>query len=56
MIGITPNALASMEELNGKFGSAPRAFLVVPLVGAVLFDLPVAVIITAFVNFFGTVQ
>lgn len=54
MIGITPNALASMEELNGRFGSAPRAFLVVPVVGAVLLDVPVAIIITAFANFFRT--
>lgn len=52
MIGITPNAVASMEELSSKFGSAPRAFLVVPLVGAVLLDLPLAVIITTFANFF----
>jgi glutamate:Na+ symporter, ESS family len=56
MIGITPNALASMEELNTKFGSAPRAFLVVPIVGAVLLDVPVAIIITAFANFFRTVH
>jgi ESS family glutamate:Na+ symporter len=52
MLGITPNAMASMEELREKFGPAPRAFLVVPLVGAFLIDLINAAIITACANFF----
>ncbi len=52
MLGITPNAMASMEELREKFGPAPRSFLIVPLVGAFLIDLINAAIITACVNFF----
>jgi len=30
MVGITANAIASMQELVEKFGAAPEAFLVVP--------------------------
>jgi len=52
MLGITPNAMASMEELREKFGPAPRAFLIVPLVGAFLIDLINTAIITACANFF----
>lgn len=52
MLGITPNAMASMEELREKFGPAPRAFLVVPLVGAFLIDLINTALITACANFF----
>ena len=36
MVGITANAIASMQELVEKFGAAPEAFLVVPVVGAFL--------------------
>jgi len=46
MLGITANAVASMEELVEKFGPAPQAFLVVPIVGAFLIDFVNALIIT----------
>jgi glutamate:Na+ symporter, ESS family len=52
MLGITANAIASMEELAEKFGPARRAFLVVPVVGAFLVDFTNSVIITAMANFF----
>ena len=52
MLGITPNAMASMEELREKHGPAPRAFLIVPLVGAFLIDLINTAIITTCVNIF----
>lgn len=38
MLGITANAIACMEELVEKYGPAPRAFLVVPIVCAFLID------------------
>lgn len=39
-LGATPNALANMDALNSKFGvRSERAFLIVPLAGAVLIDL-----------------
>jgi ESS family glutamate:Na+ symporter len=50
MLGITSNAMASMEVLVEKFGDAPRAFLVVPVVGAFLIDFTNSLIITAMAN------
>ncbi len=50
MLGITANAIACMEELVEKYGPAPRAFLVVPVVGAFLIDFTNSLIITAMAN------
>ena len=50
MLGVTANAVASMEELVEKFGPAPRSFLVVPLVGTFLIDFVNSLIITAMAN------
>ena len=50
MLGITANAVACMEELVEKYGPAPRAFLVVPVVGAFLIDFTNSLIITTFAN------
>ncbi|MBZ5723656.1 MAG: sodium/glutamate symporter [Acidobacteriia bacterium] len=50
MLGITSNAIASMEELVEKYGPAPRSFLVVPVVGAFLIDFTNSLIITAMAN------
>jgi ESS family glutamate:Na+ symporter len=50
MLGITANAVACMEELVEKFGAAPQAFLVVPIVGAFLIDFVNALIITGMGN------
>jgi len=50
MLGITANAMAVMESLVERFGPAPRAFLVAPLVGAFLIDFTNAIVITFFIN------
>lgn len=50
-LGATPNAVANMESIVEKFGAAPRAFLVVPMVGAFFIDFTNAVIITTFLGF-----
>jgi glutamate:Na+ symporter, ESS family len=50
MLGTTANAMANMEALVQRFGPAPRAFLVVPMVGAFFIDFTNAIIITAFLN------
>lgn len=50
MLGTTANAMACMSSLTERFGPAPRAFLVAPVVGAFLIDFTNAVIITVFVN------
>jgi ESS family glutamate:Na+ symporter len=49
-LGATPNAVANMEAITARFGPAPRAFLVVPMVGAFFIDFTNALIITAFLN------
>jgi ESS family glutamate:Na+ symporter len=50
MLGTTANAMANMEALVERYGPAPRAFLVVPMVGAFFIDFTNALIITAFVG------
>jgi glutamate:Na+ symporter, ESS family len=52
VLGTTANAVANMRALVVRFGPAPRAFLVVPLVGAFFIDFTNAIIITLFVNWF----
>jgi glutamate:Na+ symporter, ESS family len=49
-LGATPNAVANMESITERFGAAPRAFLVVPMVGAFFIDFTNALIITTFIN------
>ena len=49
-MGATPNALINMNTLAGKYGPAPRAFLIVPLVGAFLIDFANALIIMTMGN------
>ena len=49
-LGATPNAVANMEAITERFGPAPRAFLVLPLVGAFFIDFTNAIIITTFIN------
>jgi len=51
-LGTTANAMANMKALVDRFGRAPRAFLVVPLVGAFFIDFTNALIITLFLNIF----
>jgi ESS family glutamate:Na+ symporter len=50
MLGTTANAMANMEALVSRYGPAPRAFLVVPMVGAFFIDFVNALIITACLN------
>ena len=50
MLGTTANAMAVMRTLVERYGMAPRAFLVAPLVGAFFIDFTNALIITGFIN------
>lgn len=50
MLGTTANAMAVMGSLTERFGPAPRAFLVAPLVGAFFIDFTNAIVITIFIN------
>ena len=49
-LGSTSNAVANMTALVERFGAAPRAFLVVPMVGAFFIDFTNSLVITAFIN------
>jgi ESS family glutamate:Na+ symporter len=49
-LGITANAVATMDVLTEKFGPAPRALLIVTIVGAFLIDLTNALTITVYLN------
>ncbi|EAX48844.1 sodium/glutamate symporter [Thermosinus carboxydivorans Nor1] len=51
-MGATPNALVNMAALSEKYGPAPKAFLIVPLIGAFLIDFANALIITGMGNMF----
>jgi len=51
VLGTTANAMAVMRALVERYGAAPRAFLVAPLVGAFFIDFTNALIITGFINF-----
>jgi ESS family glutamate:Na+ symporter len=50
MMGTTANAMANMKVLVDKYGRAPRAFLVVPMVGAFFIDFTNALLITVCLN------
>ncbi|MGN6112234.1 MAG: sodium/glutamate symporter [Luteimonas sp.] len=52
MLGTTANAMAVMRTLVERYGAAPRAFLVAPLVGAFFIDFTNALVITGFINLF----
>ena len=53
-LGSTSNAVANMEAIVERFGPAPRAFLVIPMVGAFFIDFTNALIITAFISLIAT--
>lgn len=50
-MGATPNAMANMRALVEKYGPAPRAFFIVPLVGSLFVDFFNSMVLTAFMNF-----
>lgn len=52
MLGTTANALATMSAIVQKYGPAPRAFFVVPLVGACFIDFINAIIISVALNIY----
>lgn len=49
-MGATPNAMANMQAVTAKYGPAPRAFFIVPLVGSLFIDFFNGGILTIFVN------
>jgi ESS family glutamate:Na+ symporter len=54
MLGTTANAMANMGALVERYGPAPKAYLVVPLVGAFGIDFVNGLLITATINLLGS--
>ncbi|MEN0059697.1 MAG: sodium/glutamate symporter [Bdellovibrio sp.] len=54
MMGTSANAMANMSSLSQKYGAAPKAFLVVPLVGSCFIDFINAAFVTLCLNYFGS--
>jgi len=52
MLGTAANAMAVMRTLVERYGPAPRAFFVAPMVGVFFIDFANALIITVFLNVF----
>ena len=49
-MGATPNAMANMQAITQKYGPAPTAYFVVPLVGSLFIDFMNTIVITSFLN------
>ena len=49
-LGATPVAIANMDAITSRYGPSPKAFLVIPLVGAFFIDLLNAATIKAFIG------
>ena len=49
-LGATPTAIANMTAVTERFGPSPKAFIVVPLVGAFFIDIANAGIIQLYLN------
>jgi ESS family glutamate:Na+ symporter len=49
-MGSTATAIANMQAITARYGPAPMAYLVVPLVGAFFLDLLNAVVLTGFLS------
>ncbi len=47
-LGATPIAIANMSAITSRYGPSPKAFLVVPLIGAFFIDILNAAVIKAF--------
>lgn len=52
-LGATPTAIANMTAVTEKFGASPKAFIVVPLVGAFFIDIANAFIIKFLLDLIG---
>jgi len=49
-LGATPVAIGNMQAVTSKHGPSPKAFLVVPLVGAFFIDIANALVIKFFLG------
>lgn len=47
-MGATPTAIANMQAITDRYGSSPKAFLIVPMVGAFFVDIVNATVLQIF--------
>ncbi len=52
-LGATPTAIANMTAVTKLYGPSPKAFSIVPLIGAFFIDLANAIVIQLYVDWFG---
>jgi len=52
-LGATPVGIANMNAVTSRFGPCPKAFIVVPLVGAFLLDIINAFVIQTYIQIIG---
>ncbi len=52
-LGATPTAIANMTAVTKLYGPSPRAFIIVPLIGAFFIDLANAIVIQLYAGWFG---
>lgn len=50
-MGATPNAMANMQAVTGKFAPSIKAYLLVPIVGSMFADFLNSLTVTFFINF-----
>ena len=50
-LGATPNGIANMNSVAGRYGPSPAAFFILPLVGSLFIDFFNTGVLTAFINF-----
>jgi ESS family glutamate:Na+ symporter len=51
-LGATPTAIANMTAVTKLYGPSPRAFIIVPLIGAFFIDLANAIVIQLYIAWF----
>lgn len=50
-MGATPNAMANMQTVTNKYAPSAKAYILVPLIGALFVDFTNSLIVTGFINF-----
>ncbi len=51
-LGATPTAIANMTAVTKLYGPSPKAFIIVPLIGAFFIDLANAIVIQLYIGWF----
>ncbi len=51
-LGAVPTAMANMQSVEEKYGKAPTAFFILPLVGSLFINFFNSIIIVAFINLY----